>query len=418
MSLKGCLTLCVEDGLLLLLLQPADAGEGLQARQLASLSLLAKPAQESAVAGLCAQLLGALLAVHAAEGLLPTSQELARTERGLACAHACLLPKLTEAREGLAELGACAVELACLLPKDATKLLLRTEALLGSLAHLLGEALLGCKLLTSGGLEELAVALACCQPLLGGRAGHACELLLGAKALGCGLAKLAGKALLSREPLLGFGAKLARQGLLSPKALGTGGAEAPCLGCLCRKALGLGLPEGRSETLLGPELLASQAGETGGRCPLCLALASELAHGRLLSLLEASRAQCADGLPKAPPKGALALSGAQASSGAECRLAAPGDVAGAGCDILLRTALQDVGNRLLDHRFFVGVHEGAGHAGIEAPGGAAEEPSRLAQGPTKLASCLLREALHAREACTKAARSRAGHAELLPEACL
>jgi len=381
--------------------------------------LLPKAAEEPAKASLRLLLRKALLTVDAAEALLSTSQLSCGAERGLACAHAGLLPKLPQARKGLAELGACAVELACLLPEDAAKLLLRTKALLSGLAHLLSETLLGRKLLPCGGLEELAVALACRQPLLSGRASHACKLLLGAKALGCGLAKLAGKALLGRETLLSFGAKLTSQSLLRPKALGTGGAEASCLGCLCRKALGLGLPEGRRETLLSPELLASQPGKPGGRCALCLALASELTHGRLLGLLEAARAQCADGLPKTPPKSALALSGAQASPGAECGLAAPGDVAGAGRDVLLRTALQDVGNRLLDHRLFKGIHEGlCAGARVEAPSGAAEEPSGLAQGAAELASCLLRETLHVGEACAKAPSGRTGHAELLPEACL
>ena len=73
---------------------------------------------------------------------------------------------------------------------------------------------------------------------------------------------------------------------------------------------------------------------------------------------------------------------------------------------------------MLDHGLFIGVHEGAGHAGVEAPGGPAEEPSGLTQGPAKLASCLLRETLYVGEACAKAARGRPGHAELLPETAL
>lgn len=125
-----------------------------------------------------------LLAVEPTKGLLATSQDLARAERGLSSAGPSLLPKLPEPREGLAELGACAVELACLLPKDATKLLLRPEALLGRLAHLLSQTLLCCQLLPCRGLQELAVALAGSQALLSGRASHASQLLLGAKALG------------------------------------------------------------------------------------------------------------------------------------------------------------------------------------------------------------------------------------------
>lgn len=60
--------------------------------------MLPKAAEEPAKACLSLLLRKALLAVDAAEGLLPTGQELARAERGLACAHARLLPKLTEAR--------------------------------------------------------------------------------------------------------------------------------------------------------------------------------------------------------------------------------------------------------------------------------------------------------------------------------
>jgi len=376
------------------LLQAADSGEGLQARQLARLSLLAKATEEPTKACLGLLLGQALLAVNSAEALLSSSELPGRAESRLPCAHARLLPELPKTREGLAKLGACAVEGACLLPEDAAKLLLRTEALLGSLAHLLGQALLSCKLLPCRGLQELAVALTCRQALLSGRAGHACKLLLGAKALGCGLAKLTGEGLLCREALLGFGTELPCEGLLGPKALGAGSAKAASLSRFGSKTLGLGLTEGRSKALLGPELLASQAGEAGCRRALCLTLAGKLAHGRLLGLLEAARAQCADGLPKTTAQGALALSGAQASPGAECGLAAASDVTGAGRDILLRAALQDVGNRLLDHSLFKRVHEGAGHAGVKAPSRAAEEPSRLAQGPAKLASCLLGAALH------------------------
>ena len=98
--------------------------------------------------------------------------------------------------------------------------------------------------------------------------------------------------------------------MLGAKALGAGSAKAASLSRFGSKTLGLGLTEGRSKALLGPELLASQAGKARGCCTLCLALASKLAHGRLLGLLEAARAQCADGLPKTTAQGALALSGA------------------------------------------------------------------------------------------------------------
>ena len=204
LSLEGCLTLGIENRLLLLLLQAADAGEGLQTRQLARLSLLPKAAKEPAKACLGLLLGQALLAIDAAEALLGARKLSGRAESRLPCAHARLLPELPKTREGLAKLGACAVKGACLLPEDAAKLLLRTEALLGSLPHLLGQALLCCKLLPCRGLQELAVALTCCQALLSGRAGHACKLLLGTKSLGCGLAKLSGKTLLSRKTLLGL----------------------------------------------------------------------------------------------------------------------------------------------------------------------------------------------------------------------
>ena len=71
-----------------------------------------KAAQESAIARLGLLLRKPLLAVEPAKGLLATSQDLARAERGLSGASPGLLPKLPEPRKGLAELGACAVELA------------------------------------------------------------------------------------------------------------------------------------------------------------------------------------------------------------------------------------------------------------------------------------------------------------------
>jgi hypothetical protein len=140
------------------------------------------------------------------------------------------LAQQPEARHGLAKLRAGAVELASLLAKHAAKLLLRAEALLGSLAHLLGQALLCCKLLPCRGLQELAVALAGCKALLSSCACHACKLLLGAKALGCGLAKLGGKALLCCKALLRFRTELPCKGLLGPELLRASCPKAPGLG--------------------------------------------------------------------------------------------------------------------------------------------------------------------------------------------
>jgi hypothetical protein len=386
--------------------------------------------------------------------LLGPSQLASGTERGLACAHACLLPKLAQARKGLAELGACPVELACLLPKDAAKLLLRPEALLSSLAHLLGKALLGCELLPGGRLKHLTVALPRGQALLRRRAGHACQLLLGAKALSCGLAELAGKGLLGCKSLLGFGAKLpghclrcpellgasladttglsglcavhllslgaklSSQSLLRAKALCPGLSEAAGHGRLGRKALGLGLPHGRCQALLSPELLTGKTGETGSGGALSLTLAGELAHGRLLGPLEAARADSGQGLTKAAPQGLLALSGAQASSGAECGLTAPGDVTGAGCDVLLCPAFKDVLHGLLDHALLKGVVKLPGHAGVKAASSAAQEAGGFAQGAAKLTSCLLGHALDPGQAAAELAGCAPGHAELLPKAAL
>jgi len=150
LGLHSRLTLGVEDGLLLLLLHAACPGKRLNAGQLACLSLLPKAAQEAAVAGLCAKTLRTLLAVNAAKSLLCARKLSGRAERSLAGLHASLLPELPQAREGLAKLGASAVKLACLLSEHSAQLLLSSEALLGSLAHLLGQALLSCKLLPGG----------------------------------------------------------------------------------------------------------------------------------------------------------------------------------------------------------------------------------------------------------------------------
>ena len=45
-------------------------------------------------------------------------------------------------------------------------------------------------------------------------------------------------------------------------------------------------------------------------------------------------------------------------------------------------------------------------------------PGGLAEGSAKLTSCLLGPALNVGQAFAKAPRRRAGHAELLPQACL
>jgi len=161
LGLEGCLTLGIENRLLLLLLQAADSGEGLQARQLARLSLLTEAAEEPTKACLGLLLRKPLLAVNAAQALLGPGKLPGRAERSLSGSGPGLLAQQPEARHGLAKLRAGAVELASLLAKHAAKLLLRAEALLGSLAHLLGQALLCCKLLPCRGLQELAIALAC-----------------------------------------------------------------------------------------------------------------------------------------------------------------------------------------------------------------------------------------------------------------
>jgi len=165
-------------------------------------------------------------------------------------------------------------------------------------------------------------------------------------------------------------------------------------------------------------LLPGKAGQARCGCALCLALASELAHGRLLGLLEAARADPGKGLGEASPERALALLGAQASPGAECGLTAPGDVASPSSDVLLGAALKDVLHGLLNHALLKRVVELAGHERVEGPSCAADQARGLAQGPAELASCLLSPALHVGQALAKAAGGCAGHAELLPDAAL
>ena len=174
LGLHSRLTLGVEDGLLLLLLKPASAAQGLNAGELARLCLLTEAAQEAAIAGACAKLLRALLAVEPAKGLLGTCQLARRSERGLAGTHLSPGADLAEPKDRL--------------PSTRT-----------------------------GGVT-----------------------------LPCGLAKLASERGLS--------------------------------------------------TQLGP----GEACKLAGRSALLLLLASELAHGPLLGLLEAARSQCANGLAKAP----------------------------------------------------------------------------------------------------------------------
>jgi len=309
LGLHGGLALGVEHGLLLLLLQGTGARERLDPGQLPSLSLLTKAAQEAAKACLAGELLRTLLAVDVAEGLLACRKLPGRAKRCLTSLGAGCLTCLAETEQLLPELRVCAVELARLLPEQVAQLLTRRQGLLGALPEPCGQGLLGAKLLPGRGLEELAVALAGCQPLLGGRAAHPCKLLLRTETLCCGLAKLPGQALLGREALLCFGPELPGQGLLGPELLSASCPKASGLGGLCREALGFGLPEGRGQALLSPELLPGEAGQARGGCALCLTLARELAHGRLLGALEAACADPGQGLAETPPKRTLALSG-------------------------------------------------------------------------------------------------------------
>jgi len=234
LGLHGGLALGVEHGLLLLLLQGTGARERLDPGLLACLSLLPEAAQEAAKACLPGELLGALLAVDVAEGLLPCRELPGRAKRCLTSLGARCLPRLAETEQLLPELRVGAVELARLLPEHVAQLLTRRQGLLSALPEACGQGLLGAKLLPGRGLEELAVALAGCQPLLGGRAAHPCKLLLRTEALCCGLAKLPGQALLGGQALLCFGPELPGQGLLGPELLSASCPKASGLGRLRR----------------------------------------------------------------------------------------------------------------------------------------------------------------------------------------
>jgi len=255
LSLQRCLTLSVQNRLLLLLLQSTNAAKG---RDICPNGLLRLLPQTGELLGRCllgTELLETGLTKGTAESLLRTGNLPCGSEGLLACLLHGLLLGLPQASKGLTKLRACTVACLRLLAKDAAKLLLSTEALLCCLSHLLGQALLRCKLLPCGGLKKLAVALPCSKTLLSGCSAHASELLLCAKALSCGLPKLASEGLLGCKALLCFGSKLTGQGLLSSKTLGTGLTQSRCLSRLGCKALSLGLPHGRGKAFASTQLL-------------------------------------------------------------------------------------------------------------------------------------------------------------------
>lgn len=121
LRLQGRLTLSIENCLLLLLLRSTSAAQGLDAGELTRLGLLPKAAQEAAVAGACAQLLRALLAVESAKSLLRTCQLACRAERGLTGAHPGPGSDLAEAKDRLPSARTGGVALPCGLAKLASE---------------------------------------------------------------------------------------------------------------------------------------------------------------------------------------------------------------------------------------------------------------------------------------------------------
>lgn len=244
LGLQRCLTLSVQNRLLLLLLQGTNATESGHVLPNGLLRLLAQPGELLSRCLLGAKLLHPGLTIGAAEGLLRTGNLSCGSEGLLTCLHLRLLACLSQAKERLSQLRARPITLLRLLAKHPAKLLLSAQTLLCCLPHLLSQLLLSAKLLSSSRLKHLAVTLTCSQPLLCCSAGHPRKLLLCAKALSCGLTKLTGKLLLGAETLLGFGAKLASEGLGGTKALCASLAHALRLSGLSCKALSFCLPHG------------------------------------------------------------------------------------------------------------------------------------------------------------------------------
>lgn len=255
LRLQRCLTLGVEERLLLLLLQSANPTESTNVCADGLLSLLPQASELLGGCLLCSQLLHPCLSVSAAKGLLSTSNLPCGSKSLLACLHLRLLTCLPQTKERLPQLRARPKALLRLLAKHPAELLLSTKALLSCLPHLLSQLLLRTKLLACRGLEELAVALTCGKALLRCRAGHACELLLSAEALRCGLTKLASERLLRGKALLGFGTKLTSEGLSCAETLGTGLAHALRLSGLGCKALRFRLPHGCGKAFASTEFL-------------------------------------------------------------------------------------------------------------------------------------------------------------------
>lgn len=255
LRLQRCLTLGVEDRLLLLLLQGANPAESTNVRADGLLGLLPQTSELLGGCLLRSQLLKTGLTVSAAKGLLSTGKLPCGSESLLACLHLRLLTCLPQTKERLPQLRARPIALLRLLAKHPAELLLSTKALLSCLPHLLSQLLLRTKLLACRGLEELAVALTCGKALLRCRASHSCELLLSAETLRCGLTKLTSEGLLRGKALLSFGTKLTSKGLSCAETLGTGLSQSFCLSRFGCEALGFRLSHGCGKAFASTEFL-------------------------------------------------------------------------------------------------------------------------------------------------------------------